>query len=246
MSAIELKEAIARLARDPHDRLAVSVLRGVVETMTDEAVRKRVVREGDRDDAIQEVFLGLWQHFGSGNAPADGAHAYVRAAVKNWGLSLIRRRKLTTRSDEVALPDTDGPSPDQGLVDEDEARTLDATWGTLERVAAYAIGNRSPVHRAALERGWAELKSFFKEGASQQQVLEAAGEHDGEASRGAIARLHTRQRRTRTALREAAEALRHAGELDAASAEVVERALAHFVRRQVSEPGSRGRLKEEA
>ncbi|WP_421362057.1 sigma-70 family RNA polymerase sigma factor [Agrobacterium rosae] len=94
----------------------------------------------DADEALQEVYVKIWQRARLFSATSGTADVWLAAIARNQAIDIIRARKpiASELDDGPDLVDT-GPDPEQAMLRKDEGRSIDLCLGELEESRANAV-----------------------------------------------------------------------------------------------------------
>jgi RNA polymerase sigma-70 factor (ECF subfamily) len=101
----------------------------------------RILRDrSEAEEAIQEVYVKIWQRADRYVAGATSPISWLVAVARNHALDILRARRPPADDIDVALdiPDS-GPSPERAAEDSDERGRIDHCLGTLEPERADAV-----------------------------------------------------------------------------------------------------------
>jgi RNA polymerase sigma-70 factor, ECF subfamily len=101
----------------------------------------RILRDrSEAEEAIQEVYVKIWQRADRYVAGATSPISWLVAVARNHALDILRARRPPADNIDVALdiPDS-GPSPERAAEDSDERGRIDHCLGTLEPERADAV-----------------------------------------------------------------------------------------------------------
>ncbi|UHS58983.1 sigma-70 family RNA polymerase sigma factor [Agrobacterium vaccinii] len=94
----------------------------------------------DADEALQEVYVKIWQRARQFSAVTGTAEIWMAAIARNTAIDMIRARKpvASELSDGRELVET-APNPEQMLLRKDTGRGIDLCLGELEDNKAKAV-----------------------------------------------------------------------------------------------------------
>jgi RNA polymerase sigma-70 factor (ECF subfamily) len=101
----------------------------------------RILRDrSEAEEAIQEVYVKIWQRADRYVAGATSPISWLVAVARNHALDILRARRPPADNIDVALdiPDS-GPSPERAAEDSDERGRIDHCLGMLEPERADAV-----------------------------------------------------------------------------------------------------------
>ena len=101
----------------------------------------RILKDrGEAEEAIQEVYVKIWQRADRYVAGATSPISWLVAVARNHALDILRARRPPPDDIDVALevPDS-GPSPERAAEASEERGQIDHCLGTLEPDRADAV-----------------------------------------------------------------------------------------------------------
>jgi RNA polymerase sigma-70 factor (ECF subfamily) len=94
----------------------------------------------DADEALQEVYVKIWQRARLFSATSGTAEVWLAAIARNQSIDIIRARKpIASELDDVPDLAEAGPDPEQALLQKDSGRSIDLCLGELEDNRANAV-----------------------------------------------------------------------------------------------------------
>ena len=94
----------------------------------------------DADEALQEVYIKIWQRARLFSATSGTAEVWLAAIARNQAIDIIRARKpIASELDDVPDLAETGPNPEQTLLHKDSGRTIDLCLSELEENKAKAV-----------------------------------------------------------------------------------------------------------
>lgn len=108
---------------------------------------------GDAEDAIQEIYIKVWQRSRTFAAGSSNASAWLATIARNHAIDLIRARKPVPDDLEAAydVADETMPSPEAQVGIKDEGRRIDKCLAELD-----------PIHAGAVRRAYVEGLSYLE------------------------------------------------------------------------------------
>lgn len=94
----------------------------------------------DADEALQEVYVNIWQRARLFSAKAGTAEVWMAAIARNRAIDIIRARKpVASELDDLPELVETAPNPEQTLLHKDTGRGIDLCLGELEESRAKAV-----------------------------------------------------------------------------------------------------------
>lgn len=134
----DIADLIARCAL--RDRAAFRSLYDRTSTKLFGVVLRILRDRSEAEEAIQEVYVKIWQRADRYVAGATSPISWLVAVARNHALDILRARRPPADDIDVALdiPDS-GPSPERAAEDSDERGRIEHCLGTLEPERADAV-----------------------------------------------------------------------------------------------------------
>ncbi len=134
----EIAELIARCAL--RDRTAFRLLYERTSAKLFGVVLRILKDRSEAEEAIQEVFVKVWQRADRYVAGGYSPISWLVAVARNHALDILRARRPAADDIDVALeiPDA-GPDPEQAAENSDERGRIDHCLGQLEGEKAEAV-----------------------------------------------------------------------------------------------------------
>ena len=94
----------------------------------------------DADEALQEVYVKIWQRARLFSATSGTAEVWLAAIARNQSIDIIRSRKpIASELDDVPDLAETAPDPEQALLNKDSGRSIDLCLAELEENRANAV-----------------------------------------------------------------------------------------------------------
>lgn len=108
---------------------------------------------GDAEEALQEVYIKVWQRAKTFAAGMSAPSAWLAAIARNHAIDVIRARKPDAEDIDAAydLSDDTVPNPEQRMTIVDEGRRIDRCMKELD-----------PSHASAVRRAYVEGLSYLE------------------------------------------------------------------------------------
>ncbi|WP_127144428.1 sigma-70 family RNA polymerase sigma factor [Pelagibacterium montanilacus] len=96
--------------------------------------------QAEAEDAVQDVFVKIWQRAGSYRPDAAAPMTWLIAIARNHAIDELRRRRMPLADLDAAEAVADsGPTPEQAAVNASEGSRIDRCLGELEPDRAQAV-----------------------------------------------------------------------------------------------------------
>lgn len=134
----DLRDLIARTALG--DRSAFSDLYRATSAKLFGVTLRLVKERAQAEDALQEVYVKIWQRAGSYAAGDAAPMAWLVAIARNHSIDVLRARRPDTVEidDELSLADTE-PDPEANAVNASEGRRIERCLRELDDDRAKAV-----------------------------------------------------------------------------------------------------------
>ncbi|NEJ69275.1 sigma-70 family RNA polymerase sigma factor [Rhizobium phaseoli] len=105
------------------------------------AICLRILKDRpEAEEAVQEVYISIWQRAGSFQAATGSAAAWLSAIARNRSIDALRSRKpIADELDSAYDLADDAPDPETQTVTKDEGRRIDTCMEELEADRAVAV-----------------------------------------------------------------------------------------------------------
>ncbi len=136
--AAEIAQLIARCAL--RDRAAFNLLYGRTSAKLFGVTLRILKDRGEAEEALQEVFVKIWQRADRYQAGAYSPISWMVAVARNHALDILRARKPVADDIDEALGVSDpGPDPERAAVQNSERLQINRCLETLESDRADAV-----------------------------------------------------------------------------------------------------------
>lgn len=140
----DISELISQIAL--RDRNAFDVLYSQTSAKLFGVLIRLLGDKTEVEDALQEVFVRVWQKADRYATQDVGAMSWLIAIARNHAIDRIRARKAPTSSAKTAILDDvvefvadKGPNPEQSAINQGEARQIDVCMDKLDPDKADAV-----------------------------------------------------------------------------------------------------------
>lgn len=138
MAADDLSDLIARVAL--RDRAAFSLLYSQASAKLFGVCLRILKDRSEAEEALQEVFIKIWQRAGRFAAEGRNASGWLTAIARNHAIDVLRARKpVADQIDEAYDLADPSPDPESGAVMSAEGRRIDRCMELLETDRATAV-----------------------------------------------------------------------------------------------------------
>ncbi|RFC00658.1 RNA polymerase subunit sigma [Rhizobium leguminosarum bv. trifolii] len=105
------------------------------------AICLRILKDRtEAEEALQEVYISIWQRAGSFQAATGSSSAWLSAIARNRSIDTLRTRKPVADELDSAYDLADAaPDPEMQTVTKDEGRRIDTCMEELEADRAVAV-----------------------------------------------------------------------------------------------------------